>query len=80
MAAVALAEAKARLSELVDRAQAGETITITRRGKPAVILSVAPTAKAAFDWQALRNSMKDAPWQDQGAGEFIRAMRDADRY
>jgi antitoxin (DNA-binding transcriptional repressor) of toxin-antitoxin stability system len=30
---VALADAKNRLSELIDRVQAGEVITITRRGK-----------------------------------------------
>jgi prevent-host-death family protein len=34
METVNLANAKARLSELVDRAAAGETVRITRRGKP----------------------------------------------
>ncbi len=33
MAEVALFEAKNRLSELIDRVQAGEVIVITRRGK-----------------------------------------------
>ena len=33
-----LAEAKARLSEVVDRVVAGQTITILRRGVPAVEL------------------------------------------
>ena len=32
---ISLAEAKARLSELVDRAEAGEQIMITRHGRPA---------------------------------------------
>ena len=35
-----LTDAKARLSEVVDRAEAGETIEITRRGK--VVAKVAP--------------------------------------
>jgi hypothetical protein len=34
MEAVTLADAKARLSELVERAASGETVSITRRGKP----------------------------------------------
>jgi hypothetical protein len=34
MDAVNLAEAKAHLSELVDRVEAGDSIDITRRGKP----------------------------------------------
>lgn len=37
-------EAKTRLSQLVERALAGEEIVVTRRGKPAVRLDpVAPT-------------------------------------
>ncbi|MES0099813.1 type II toxin-antitoxin system prevent-host-death family antitoxin [Mesorhizobium sp. M0019] len=35
---IAIAEAKARLSELVSRAEAGEEIVITRRGKVAARL------------------------------------------
>lgn len=40
MAAVNLAEAKAHLSELVARVEAGDSIDITRRGKPVARLSV----------------------------------------
>ncbi|HZK99897.1 MAG TPA: type II toxin-antitoxin system prevent-host-death family antitoxin [Caulobacteraceae bacterium] len=36
-----IAEAKAKLSELVSRAEAGELVTIARDGKPAVTLSPA---------------------------------------
>jgi len=34
MESIGLAEAKARLSELIERAASGETVCITRRGKP----------------------------------------------
>ncbi|ATQ42128.1 type II toxin-antitoxin system Phd/YefM family antitoxin [Caulobacter mirabilis] len=41
-----IAQAKSRLSELVARAEAGETIVLSRAGKPAVTLTpVAPPAK-----------------------------------
>ena len=39
MKAVSLADAKAHLSELIDRAEAGEAIDITRRGRPVVRLT-----------------------------------------
>jgi prevent-host-death family protein len=34
MASYSVAEARNQIAELIDRAQAGETVTITRRGKP----------------------------------------------
>ncbi len=47
METVSLADAKARLSELIDRAEAGDAVTITRRGKPAArITAVKPPGKA----------------------------------
>ena len=39
MDTVSLAAAKARLSELVERAEGGEDVCITRRGKPVVRLT-----------------------------------------
>jgi prevent-host-death family protein len=39
---VNIAEAKARLSELVARAEAGEEVVIARHGKPAVTLTPTP--------------------------------------
>ncbi len=38
---VGVAEAKDRLSELIGRAEAGEVVTITRHGRPAVTLNAA---------------------------------------
>lgn len=40
MADIALFDAKNRLSELIDRLQAGEVFTITRRGKPVAQLAL----------------------------------------
>jgi len=36
MSQYSVAEAKAKLSELIDRAEKGESVTITRHGKPVV--------------------------------------------
>ena len=48
MTTIALFEAKNRLSELIDRVQAGEKFDITRRGKVVASLAL-PQAKDARD-------------------------------
>jgi len=47
MSTVSIADAKNRLSELVKRAEAGEQIIVTRRGRPAARLVPADAAGAA---------------------------------
>jgi len=49
MRTVGLFEAKQKLSELVDRAQEGERIGITRRGKLAAVLTSAPPETSLKD-------------------------------
>jgi len=77
---VNLADAKARLSELVDRAEAGETVEITRRGRPVARLVPAEQPKTKIDVDALRALARRIRPQPVSAGEFIREMRDTDRY
>jgi prevent-host-death family protein len=77
---VKLAEAKAHLSELVDEAAAGETVCITRRGKPVAQLIAAAAPRKRIDLAALRALTDRMPLQRESAGEFIRHMRDSDRY
>ena len=47
MTEIALFDAKNRLSELIDRLQAGEVFTITRRGKPVAMLALPEADDAA---------------------------------
>jgi len=61
MSAYSVADAKAGLPALINRALAGEEVIITRHGKPVAELrpatSQAPVAKAAFyDWLISRRS------------------------
>ena len=79
METVSLANAKARLSELIERAAAGEPVQITRRGKPvAQITAIAP--KKPIQLADLQRVTKGMPKQKVSAGTFIRRMRDSDRY
>ena len=80
MKQVSLAHAKAHLSELVERAAAGEPVCITRRGKPVAQITGVATPRKPIDVAALRALTDAMPMQQESAGEFIRRMRDEDRY
>jgi prevent-host-death family protein len=80
MSTVNLADAKARLSELVERAAAGDTVCIVRRGKPVAQLTAIASSRKPIDLDALRALTKTMPRQDEPAGKFVRRMRDEERY
>lgn len=80
MASVPLAEAKARLSALVERAEAGETVEITKRGRPVAKLVPTEPPCEPFDWAALDALHAKLTVQEESAGDFVRRMRDDDRY
>lgn len=77
---ISLAEAKARLSELVDRVAAGDTVTITRRGKAVARLTSIVAPRKPVDAHALRALTDSMPESRQDAGAFMRAMRESERY
>jgi antitoxin (DNA-binding transcriptional repressor) of toxin-antitoxin stability system len=70
---VTVAEAKAKLSELLREVEAGEQITITRRGKPIAVLNrpIKPLPSRA-EWRA------KLPRLTTSSAELIRQMRDED--
>ncbi|MHB8528351.1 MAG: type II toxin-antitoxin system Phd/YefM family antitoxin [Caulobacteraceae bacterium] len=80
MTDIPLAEAKARLSALVERAMAGETVRITRRGKPVAQITAVEKAKRPLDMDAIRAFAASMPHDPEDAGEFVRRMRDDERY
>ncbi len=77
---VSLAQAKAHLSELIERVEAGEAVCITRRGKPVAKLLAAQAARKPINVDALRAVTENMPRQRQSAGQFLRKMRDETRY
>ena len=80
MDTTSIADAKARLSELVDRAEAGEPQIITRRGKPVAKIVAIEPAKKRLDVDAIRAFAKTLPPDPEDAGDFMRRMRDSARY
>ena len=80
MPVVTLADAKAHLSALVERASNGETVQISRRGK--VVAQIAPVAKPLkpIDVAALHELTTGTTRQPVSAGEWLRQVRDEERY
>jgi len=80
MTTISLAEAKAELSELVERAASGETVCITRRGKPIAQITAAPRLREPIDAGKLKALTDTMTLQAESAGDFVRRTRDEDRY
>jgi prevent-host-death family protein len=77
---VNLAEAKAHLSDLAAQAAAGEPVCIMRRGKPMAQLTSVDVRRKRIDPSALRAVTDGIPMQPESAGEFVRGMREDERY
>jgi prevent-host-death family protein len=80
MDTINLADAKAHLSELIDRVEAGDSIVITRRGKPVAQLTAVTKPRKRIDAALLQALTETMPSQPQDAASLIRSMRDGDRY
>lgn len=77
MKSVSVAEAKAKLSEILDAVIAGEDVMITRRGKTIakIVKPDLPKEKLDIDRMcALTRKMKPYP------GNFVENMRNEERY
>ena len=78
MEAVSLADAKTRLSELIARVEAGETVSITKRGKPVARLVAETPARKPIDFEPMRRIAATMPYQEESAGDFFARVRAAD--
>jgi prevent-host-death family protein len=65
-----LSEAKAKLSNLVDRAEAGEEVTILRRGRPVAKIVPLERPRKPLDLEALRALRRRRPRARSAAWRF----------
>lgn len=77
---IKLADAKAHLSQLAERAAAGETVIVTKRGKPVMRLTQAKTPRKPVNFDMLQHLTRTLPPQTEDAGLLMRRARDAARY
>jgi prevent-host-death family protein len=76
-----LSEAKAKLSNLVDRAEAGEEVTILRRGRPVAKIVPLERPRKPLDLEALRAiTASQKIYEDPDGLSFVERMRQDDRY
>lgn len=76
-----VAETKAHLSELLMRVEAGEDLTITRRGKAIARLTpVQPASKAGLGLPPMDDLRAKMPMAKISSTKLIRMMRDGARY
>ena len=80
MSDISLADAKAQLSDLVERAIRGEDVRITRRGKPVARLVGIHREPKPIDFAALRALRDTMSLQSESAETWLRAVRDDARY
>ena len=80
MVAVGAFAAKAQFSALLERVARGEEVVITRRGKPVARVSGVARKLEPIDWDEIDRIRESMPFQEESAGDFMRRMRDEDRY
>lgn len=80
MDVINLADAKAHLSRLVEQVEAGDSIDITRRGKPVARLTSVIKPRKPIDASMLNAVTESTPPQRETAADLVRSMRDGDRY
>jgi antitoxin (DNA-binding transcriptional repressor) of toxin-antitoxin stability system len=76
MVTVNLAQAKARLSELVDKVEAGEEVVITRHGRPVAHMRQAVRPRKPLPFEELAKFRATLPRMPESSAELIRKMRD----
>ena len=76
MVKVTLAKAKARLSELLDKVEAGQEVVITRRGKAVARLSAAVRPRKPIPLQELEGFRAAMPRLRRPSTELLREARD----
>ncbi|HWU19609.1 MAG TPA: type II toxin-antitoxin system prevent-host-death family antitoxin [Devosia sp.] len=77
---VSLADAKARLSELVTQAEDGETIEITRRGKVVARLVPANVTRPKLDIERLRRHQQSLTSPVQNTDTELAEWKDENKY
>ena len=76
MVTVNLAQAKAHLSELLDKVEAGEEVVITRHGRAIAHIQPALRPKLPLQLEALAAFRAGMPHLRQPSSELLRKARD----
>ena len=76
MITINLAQAKARLSEILDKVEAGEEVIITRHGRPVAHVRYPTQARRPLPLDELAAFRATMPGLRRPSAELLREMRD----
>jgi prevent-host-death family protein len=76
MVTVNLAQAKAHLSELLDKVEAGEEVFVTRYGRPVARILAATSPKQPIPLEELAAFRATMPQMLRSSAEILRELRD----
>lgn len=76
MVTVSLVEAKAHLSELLDKVEGGETVVITRHGKPVANITATARPKQPIPVDELAQFRARMPRLRKSSAALVRELRD----
>lgn len=79
MVTVTLSDAEARLSELLDRVEAGEEVMVTRHGRPVARIVSAARPNKPIKLDELAAFRATMPSLGRPSVELLREMRDDER-
>jgi antitoxin (DNA-binding transcriptional repressor) of toxin-antitoxin stability system len=68
------------LSELLDKVESGEEVTITRDGRPVAHIRLAVPPKKPLRFEKLAAFRARLPRWGKASAKLVREMRDGDRY
>jgi len=77
---VSVAQAKARLSALLDRVEAGEEVVITRHGRPVANIGPVTRQKQPLPLEKLATFRARMPHWRKDSALLLREMRDDERH
>jgi prevent-host-death family protein len=76
MLTVTLAQAKAQLSELLNKVEAGEEVVVTRRGRPVAQIRAVEKKLEPLPFEELAAFRARMPQLEKSSVELLREMRD----
>ncbi|WP_404828065.1 type II toxin-antitoxin system Phd/YefM family antitoxin [Spiribacter roseus] len=77
---ITLSKARAHIHELADRAERGESVTITRHGRPVVRLVPVEVERRPINADRLRALTDQMPMAEEEFGLFMRRAREGERF
>jgi prevent-host-death family protein len=80
MITVSVAQAKARLSALLDKMEAGEEVVITRHGRPVANIAPVTRQKQPLPLEKLATFRARMPHWRKDSASLVREMRDNERH